>query len=105
VDVTVPPCNQAFDAWGVVLKGAAVLYSFDLHNPANLVAGAKPLIKGVRSLPSVYEGTLCSIPSIPGGSAGQYSVIVGLVRTGVTPKSTNDLMPGYWDMETLTINP
>ncbi|MCX6354867.1 MAG: right-handed parallel beta-helix repeat-containing protein [Candidatus Aureabacteria bacterium] len=105
VDVTVPPCNQAFDAWGVVLKGAAVLYSFDLRNPANLVAGAKPLIKGVRSLPSVYEGTLCSIPSIPGGAEGQYSVIVGLVLSGVTPKSTNNLMSGYWDMESLTINP
>ncbi|MCX6338744.1 MAG: right-handed parallel beta-helix repeat-containing protein [Candidatus Aureabacteria bacterium] len=102
VDVTVPPCGQAFDAWGVI-KGQGVLYSFVLNKPGQLRRGAAPLIQGVSRLSNVYEGCLCNLPAIPAGAEGQYSVIVGLVSTGVKPRSINDTLPGYADQEQVTV--
>jgi len=102
VDVTVPPLNQAFDAWGVIM-GPGVLYSFVLNNPSKLIRGPTALIEGVPRLSYVYEGCLCNLPEIPAGAEGQYSVIAGLVSTGVKPRSINDTLPGYTDQEQVTV--
>jgi hypothetical protein len=104
VDVTVPPCSQAFDAWGVI-KGPGVWYSFVLNKPAKVKRGRAPLITGVPRLSRVYQGCLCNLPAIPAGAEGQYSVIAGLVSKGVKPRSINDTIPGYADQEQVTVGP
>jgi hypothetical protein len=102
VDVIVPPLNQAFDAWGVIM-GPGVLYSFVLNKPSKLIRGPAALIEGVSRLSYVYEGCLCNLPEIPAGTEGQYSVIAGLVSTGVKPRSINDTIPGYADQEQVAV--
>lgn len=104
VDVTVPPCSQAFDAWGVIM-GQGAVYSFVLGNPASVRRGAVPLIKGISRLPNVYQGCLCNMPAIPAGAEGQYNVIVGLVPAGVTPRGISDTIPGYADQRQIRIEP
>lgn len=103
VDVTVPPLNQAFDAWGVIM-GPGVLYSFVLNKPGQLRRGAAPLIQGASRLSNVYAGCLCNLPAIPAGAEGQYSVIAGLVPKGVKPLSINNAIPGYADQEQVTVD-
>lgn len=102
VDVTVPPCSRAFDAWGVIM-GQGAMYSFVLGNPASVRRGAAPLIKGVPRLPNVYEGCLCNMPAIPAGAEGEYNVIVGLVPAGVAPRGISDTIPGYADQKQISI--
>ena len=102
VDVTVPPCNQAFDAWGVIM-GQGAVYSFMLGNPASVKKGAFPIIKGVSRLPYVYQGCLCNMPAIPSGAEGRYNVIVGLVPAGVRPRGISDTIPGYADQKQIDI--
>ncbi len=104
VDVTVPPINQPFDAWGVI-RGPGVTYSFVLNNTGMLKKGAKPLITGVSALTNVYSGRLYSLPAIPAGAVGDYSVIVGLVSEGVSPTGVESTIPGYVDQEEITVGP
>jgi hypothetical protein len=104
VDVTVPPCGRAFDAWGVIV-GQGVVYSFVLGDPASVRRGAVPLTKGISRLPNVYQGCLCNMPAIPAGAEGEYSVIAGLVPAGVDPRGVSDTIPGYADQKQISIGP
>ncbi|MEJ2745707.1 MAG: right-handed parallel beta-helix repeat-containing protein [bacterium] len=102
VDVTIPPCGQAFDAWGVIV-GQGAVYSFVLGNPASVRRGAVPLKEGISRLPYVYRGCLCNMPAIPAGAEGDYSVIVGLVPAGVRPRGVSDTIPGYADQKQISV--
>lgn len=104
VDVTVPPCDRKFDAWGVIM-GQGAIYSFVLGNPASVRRGAVPLIKGISRLPNVYQGCLCNMPAIPAGAEGDYSIIVGLVPAGVSPRGISDTIPGYAGQRHISIGP
>jgi hypothetical protein len=103
IGVAVPPIGRSFDAWAVAVSPAGEIFSFSPSNQSAAVPGAHPCARDVPGLAGGYTGTLFSIDSLPPFSAGQWTVIAGLVAPGVTPRAENDALPGYADREPILI--
>jgi hypothetical protein len=60
----------------------------------------------VRNIPGLafpYVGALFSIPAIPPGVAGAYTVIAGLVPAGVPPTGIESAIAGYADRKQVVV--
>jgi uncharacterized repeat protein (TIGR03803 family) len=105
VDVTVQPINQPFDGWGVIITDRGEIFTFDLRDSSTLIPGARALVRGVRSLSTVYSRQLYrTVITLPGW-IGSFDVIAGLVPAGEYPMGTQDAIPGYVDTEMVTVTP
>jgi hypothetical protein len=105
ISVKVEPIARFFDAWGVILGPGNRVYSFTLGQPGILRTGAVPLAVNVPGLDAPYAALLYSIPAIPNGSQGNYTVIAGLTPPGTIPRGPQDAIPGYVDTETVAVAP
>jgi len=102
IDVTVQPINQTFDVWALVSVNGK-LYSFAPDNPQKVRTGIWPLFRGVVGAGMARSHKLFSIPSIPEGTVGDYTVAVGLVPTGTAPARVESCISGYLDQEKFTV--
>lgn len=103
INVMVKPVGGAFDAWAVILAPGGKKFSFYLNNPSALRKGMYPLILNVPGLEQTFSKTLLSYGALPGGTAGTYTIIGGLVPAGRQPTMANAI-PDYLDVETVVIH-